>query len=192
MSSLHDIVRHISQRYTPLNDICMQDFAACATLHEGDKGQVLVAEGQYADQAFYIIRGAAKAYYLKDGKSVTDWFAFEGDFITPIVSYFTQVPSPHFISLLEPSAWLSIRRQDAERLCQAHHDFERLVRLSVTQTMLQLQHRIASMQFETAAQKLDNLLHIYPDIMNRLPLGDIASYLGITQETLSRIRRKRI
>ena len=73
-------------------------------------------------------------------------------------------------------------------LADKHHDFERLGRLVVTKTMLQLQHRIVAVQFETAQQKYENLLKARPDITQRVSLSHIASYLGITLETLSRIR----
>ena len=73
-------------------------------------------------------------------------------------------------------------------LCDKHHDFERVGRLSTTKTLIQLQQRIVSLQFKSSKERYDSLLEKYPQIELRAPLGDIASYLGITQETLSRIR----
>ena len=84
-----------------------------------------------------------------------------------------------------------VAREDMMMLCDKHHDFERLGRISTTKTMLQLQQRVVSLQFESSQQRYLNLISIYPHIELRVPLGDIASYLGITQETLSRIRASR-
>lgn len=103
------------------------------------KNTVLVKEGQYSDKLFYIIEGAAKAYYLKDGKNVTDWFAFENEFICAINSYFLNIPSPHYIELTEPCTCICITRDAMQQLCDKHHDIERPGRLSCTKTMLQLQ-----------------------------------------------------
>jgi CRP-like cAMP-binding protein len=92
---------------------------------------------------------------------------------------------------LEDSTLLVVAREDMMMLCDKYHDFERLGRISTTKTMLQLQQRLVSLQFETSQQRYLNLISIYPHIELRVPLGDIASYLGITQETLSRIRASR-
>ncbi|MDX1446657.1 Crp/Fnr family transcriptional regulator, partial [Lishizhenia sp.] len=117
-----------------------------------------------------------------------DWFAFENDFISSIVSFFTNQPSPHFIELLEDSVLIEFTREQLDKLSAKHHDFEHLIRVIVTKTMLNQQKRLASIQFQTAEQKYENILAIHPNITNKIPLTHIASYLGITLETLSRIR----
>jgi CRP-like cAMP-binding protein len=181
-------IERLAQNFCPLSPASMADLQAVCTEHAYEKGQVLVREGQYADQLYFILEGCARAYYLKGGKDISDWFAFEDHFICAIVGYFLQVPSPHYIELLEPSRLLVIGRDDMQALCDKHHDIERLGRLSATATMLQLQRRVVSLQFESAQQRLENLLQIHPQIAQRVPLHHIASFLGITPETLSRVR----
>jgi CRP-like cAMP-binding protein len=181
-------IHQIQLHYCSLSDATVQKMEPCCTISSIPKGTVLVKEGAYSDQLYFIIKGAVKAYYLKDGKNITDWFAFENDFICAINSFFSDVPSPHYIETLEASNLLAIGRQQIDWLCEEHHDFERLARLGVTRTMLRLQKRVVALQFETARNRYLNLLKVHPDIELRVPLGDIASYIGITQETLSRIR----
>ncbi len=183
-----EIIKNISETYSTLSLECQEELPNKATILSLEKGSILVREGQYSDKTFYIIKGCARAYYLKDGKDISDWFAFENEFISAIVSFFTEKPSPHYIELLEDSILIELSRGDIEGLADKYHDFERLLRVIVTQTMLSHQERIASMQFYNAEQKYENLLVIRPDITQRVPLTDIASYLGITLETLSRIR----
>lgn len=183
-----EIIKNISETYSTLSLECQEELPNKATILSLEKGSILVREGQYSDKTFYIIKGCARAYYLKDGKDISDWFAFENEFISAIVSFFTEKPSPHYIELLEDSILIELSRDDIEGLADKYHDFERLLRVIVTQTMLSHQERIASMQFYNAEQKYENLLVIRPDITQRVPLTDIASYLGITLETLSRIR----
>ena len=178
----------ISETYSPLTDNCKTDFKHVCKFLRLDKSTLLVKEGQNADKTYFIVKGCARAYYLKGDKDITDWFAFENDFISSINSFFENIPSPHFIELIEPTTFLEISREDIFNLCDKYHDFDRLGRIIVTKTMLQLRNRIVSVQFETAQQKYESLLAIRPDITQRVPLTHIASYLGMTLETLSRIR----
>jgi len=186
--NIEHAIQNISQTYSKLTDNCMADFIQVSKYLTKDKSTLLVTAGQYADKSYFIVKGCARAYYLKDGKDITDWFAFENDFINSINSFFENIPSPHFIELLEPSTFLEISREDIFKLSDKYHDFDRLLRIIATKTMLALRNRIFSIQFEMAQQKYENLLNIRPDITQRVPLTHIASYLGITLETLSRIR----
>ena len=183
------VIDIISETYSTLTYECQQEFSNCSKILVHKKGAILVKEGQYSDKTFFIIEGCARAYYLKDGKDISDWFAFENDFISSINSFFLNIPSPHYIELLEDSVLLEIPRKDVEILSSKYHDFERLSKVIVIKTMLQLQERITSMQFHSAEQKFENLLTIRPNIIQRIPLTHIASYIGITLETLSRIRK---
>ena len=185
---LAQAVASISTAYSPLTDACKADMMAMARLLHIEKGKLLVKEGQYSDKGYFIINGCFRAYYLKDGKDITDWFAFENDFISSINSFFLGIPSPHFIEVLEDACALEISRDRVQYLRDTYHDFERLTSVVMTKTMLQLQQRVVSLQFETAQQKYDNLITLNPHITQRVPLMHIASYLGITFETLSRIR----
>ena len=182
------IVENINSRYTPLTNECKLDLINSAKIFTVGKATVIVKEGQNADKLYFIISGCMRVFYQKNEKDITDWFAFENDFVSSINSFFLEIPSPHFIQTLEETSYMEISRENTLRLMENHHCFETLGRKAITQIMLQLQNRIVSLQFETAQQKYDNLLTIRSDITQRVPLNNIASYLGISLETLSRIR----
>lgn len=183
-----EIVESIGQNYSSLTSESKKDFINNSKLITLDKPSKIVTEGQYFDKAYYIVKGCARAYYLQDGRDITDWFAFENTFICSINSFFLDIPSQHYIEILEPAVLLEVSRKDIEALSDKHHEIERLFRIITTCTMLQLQERVVSLQFKTAEQKYNSTLSIYPDITQRVPLKHIASYIGITLETLSRIR----
>lgn len=185
------IIQHISDSICELPDSCQEEFFERSKLISVDKKQILIREEQYSDKMFFVVEGALRAYYLKKGNDVTDWFAFENEFICSIQSFFTGVPSPHFVEVISDSILLEISQSDIFFLSEKYREFERMGNLLTTQTMLQLQQRVVSLQFETAQQKYLNLLKEKPDIELRVPLIHIASYLGITIETLSRIRSKK-
>ncbi|WP_089054512.1 Crp/Fnr family transcriptional regulator [Flavobacterium oncorhynchi] len=153
-----------------------------------DKETKFVKEGQFADKLYFVISGSARAYYTKNGKDITDWFAFEGDFVSAIDSFFRDSQTIYNIELLEPTILLQISRETVLALSDKHHCFEKLGRIAVTKTMLKLQERVVSIQFESALQKYKSLLNTRLDIIQRVQLTHIASYIGVTLETLSRIR----
>ena len=184
-----EIINTISSKYAPLNSECKSEFSINSKILTFKKGETLVKQGQHSDKAYFIVSGSTRAYYLNDGKDITDWFAFENDFICAINSFFQNIPSPHFIEVLEDTQLLVISRDDIMKLSDKYHDFERLTNRVATKTMLKLQARIVSMQFQSAEQKYQNILLAYPNITQRVPLTHIASYIGITLETLSRIRK---
>jgi CRP-like cAMP-binding protein len=185
---LHTILTAIQSKYSKLSADTATEMFSCLKPLSISKNTLLVREGQYADKTYYIIKGCARAYYVKDGKEITDWFAFENEFICSIHSFFNDVPSPHYIEILEDSDLLEITRADAITLCDKYHDFERLQKEVVVHTLLKLQKRVESLLFETAHSRYQSLLVAQPDITQRIPLTHIASHLGITLETLSRIR----
>ena len=182
------ILNEISEIYAPLTNECQRDFIAISKVSTYQRGELVVREGQYSKKAYLIVAGCSRAYYLKDGKDISDWFTFENQFMAPIVSFFSDKPSPHYVEFVEDSTVLEFSKNSMDKLRNKHHNFERFISNVVTETMLGLCERLYTIQFNKAEERYKHLLSIYPNITNRIPLTHIASYLGITLETLSRIR----
>lgn len=182
------ILNEIGEIYSPLSKACQQEFLANSKVSMFKRGEIVVRQGQFSKKAYLIVKGCSRAYYLKDGKDISDWFTFENQFMAPIVSFFSEKPSPHYVEFIEDSTVLEFSKDTMDELKNKHHDFERFISLVVTETMLGLCERLYTIQFNKAVERYNHLLSIYPYITNRIPLTHIASYLGITLETLSRIR----
>lgn len=191
MSIQATLLQQIHENYAPVSpEAAFALFGVMKPL-AFEKPEILVREGQHATDLYYVAKGGVRAFYLNDGRDITDWFAFENHFVCALTSYFRDVPSPHYLETLGPTELFAVSRKDIEELCDRFHDIERLARAVVTDTMLKLQERMVAMQFRTAAERYLSLLEMYPDIEQRAPLSTIATFLGITQETLSRIRSKK-
>lgn len=186
--NIENILIEIGKTYAPLSIECQQELIGLCKPTSFKKGEVAVHEGQYAKKAYLIVEGCSRAYYLKNGKDISDWFTFENQFMAPIVSFFSDKPSPHYVEFVEDSLVLEFSKESMDILSHKYHDFERFISKVVTETMLGLCERLYTIQFNRADERYKHLLSIYPDITNRIPLTHIASYLGITLETLSRIR----
>ncbi len=154
------------------------------------KNENLLTEGQICRHLYFLQTGALRGFYNIDGKEVTHWFGFENDFVTSFHSFITQEPAVETIQLLEGSILWSISKETLDILFNRHHEIERLVRIAYEKYYIRLEERFVNAQFKTATERYLNLLEQTPHILDRVPLGYIASYLGISQETLSRIRSR--
>lgn len=154
------------------------------------KNEYLVNEGKTCRHLYFLQQGALRGYYILDGKEITHWFGFENDFVTSFHSFITNQPAVENIQLLEGSILWSISKDKLQGLFNQYHEIERLVRIAYEKYYIRLEERYVNAQFKTATERYENLLVQSPHILERVPLGHIASYLGISQETLSRIRSR--
>ncbi|HVI47886.1 MAG TPA: Crp/Fnr family transcriptional regulator [Chitinophaga sp.] len=163
-------------------------FAGILERTELPKGEVLVRPDTTCNYLYYIEKGLSRTYYIKDGKDITDWISTEKTIATSIVSFITRRPDIRTIELLENAVLWRIGYDDLQRLYDESHEIERFGRLLLSTGIVQMQQRFDDLHFATAKERYAKLMNINPTIIQRVPLGMIASYLGITQETLSRIR----
>lgn len=154
------------------------------------KNDFLVTEGNICRHFYFLQEGALRGYYIEEDKEVTHWFGFETDFITSFHSYITRQPSVENIQFIEDAVMWRIAKEALENLFDQHHELERLIRIIYEKYYIRLEERYVNAHFKTAAERYKSLLNNAPHILERVPLGYIASYLGISQETLSRVRAK--
>lgn len=184
MQSFFNFIRGI----TPLAKESGEAMAAVLRRMELPKGHALLRPGGVCHYLYFIEKGLTRTWYLKDGKEVTDWISTENSFAVSIISFLTHQPDRRGIELLEDSIFHAISYTDLEDLYRRYPDIDRLGRLLLGQGIIQLQQRFDDLHFATAHDRYRQLITAHPTLLNRVPLGMIASYLGITQETLSRIR----
>lgn len=152
------------------------------------KKEQLQAAGKTCKTIYFLKSGLARIYYLKDGIDVTDSFILENNMIVRVESLFRNQPSKKAIEVLEDSEIIAIDAQKLFLLYDDNHAIERLFRKIFEQSHVETINRIESLQFHTAEERYRNLIEDYPEIIKRVPLKYIASFLGITQVSLSRIR----
>lgn len=152
------------------------------------KNQDLQSIGQTCKTIYFVQKGAARIYYYKDGKDVTEYFAFENDMIIRAESLFTGKPSHKAIQAIKETLFMAIPSTPLFKLFDFHPDIERLFRKIVERSYVDTIHRLESLQFHSAEERYLSLLEKSPKVVREIPLKFIASYLGITQVSLSRIR----
>lgn len=184
---MQQLLAHLAN-YHPISPEARQALEACLTESVHAKNDLLIAKGQVCRRLYFVEKGCLRGFYHLEGKEITHWFGFEHDFVTSFHSFTTGTPAVENIQLMEGGVLWSVSREDLLRLLDAHHELERLVRIAYEKYYLRLEERYVNAQFRTAAERYEQLLEQAPYILERAPLGYVASYLGISQETLSRVR----
>ncbi len=186
---MEQLLNHIKD-YSPLSDEARHALQDCFEQVVVSKNEYLLTEGKTCRHLFFLQQGALRGFYNLDGKEITHWFGFEKDFVTSFHSFTTQEPAVENIQLLEGSILWAISKDTLTGLFNRYHEIERLVRIAYEKYYIRLEERFVNAQFKTATERYESLLLQTPHIIERVPLGHIASYLGISQETLSRIRSR--
>ncbi len=155
------------------------------------EGDMLLSEDRYCRKLYFIQSGMARTFHYHDGKDVSTWFYDRGHFLTSWYGFLKQQPSLESIEVVEDLQALTITFERYNQLVEGHLDFERFTRRLMEDQIAFLEYFYQGFMFLSAKEKYDQLLQHFPDITLRVKLGHIASFLGITQETLSRIRKQR-
>lgn len=178
------------KQYINLSADAMKVFVSLIKSTHIKKGNLLVEPGKPCSNIYFITKGFARIFYYKDGKDITEGFRSESNVILSLVSLITHQPDKRGIEVLEPTDLLYINYREFEQHFELYPDFYKMALHFTNVAVMLLQKRLDGLLFESAQSRYKSLLRIYPDILQRLPLGMVASYLGITQETLSRIRAR--
>ena len=152
------------------------------------KKTLLLKEGQVSQRIYFIKKGFIRAYYHKENEKFTSWFMGDGEIIISVYSFFSRKPSFEYIEILEDSILQSINWDQLQSLYNDFPEFNLTGRLITEQYYIRSEERVINLQTLSARQRYENLLNTYPGILQKASLGQIASSLGVKQETLSRIR----
>lgn len=153
--------------------------------------QLILKEGEVCKQYTYVVEGCFKMYGVDDkGYQHNIQFAAEGDWITDIGSFHSLKPSKLYIEAIEASSIIQFEQKDLYFLYLNIPELDRIFKVIIENKFVELQNRVLQTFSSTAQQRYLSFLEQYSYITNRLPNTQIASYLGITPEFLSMIRRE--
>ena len=154
------------------------------------KNQILQEPGSVASKAYFVKSGLLRSYLIdSNGKIHIFMFAPEGWIISDIESHTLSVPTELFIDALEDSEIIQINQITADTFTSVNKDNTQVIK-KLFRRIAVLQKRVILLMSSTAKQRYEHFLETYPQLVNRVPLKMIASYLGITPEALSNIRGK--
>jgi CRP-like cAMP-binding protein len=157
------------------------------------KGQYLLEEGQLSDFVGFVTKGSFRLFRMGDDQQEHVMrFAIENWWISDFTSFMLGKPSDHYIEALEDSELVLFSAQNWQKLLADLPNFKQMVEELMARNFEAHQQRIFSSISESAEVRYENFLRKYPNLHNRVPLYMIASFLGLTRETLSRVRKQSI
>ncbi len=186
---MYELLHH---KINEIISITEEEFSFCKTLFlpkKLRKRQYLLQEGDVCKYTAFVEKGILRTYSVDDkGNEHILQFSTEGWWLSDLYSFLTNESSLFNIEALEDCELLLITKTSWDLLLEKIPAFERYFRILIQNNLIVTQRRLMGTLSETAEQKYIKLIHIYPDCLQRVPQHMIASYLGITRETLSRVR----
>ena len=155
------------------------------------KRQYLLQEGDICKCVAFVEKGAMRLYRVnEDGSEHIVLFALEGSFITDLYSFLTTEPSIYSIDAIEDSELVLITRTASDELRKRSPKYQEFIFQATSEAYIQLQRRMTSVISLSLEDRYKELIEDHPNIIQRLPQHMVASYMGLTPETLSRVRKR--
>ncbi len=155
-----------------------------------EKNATLLDFGEISTNFYFIIDGLIRMYYIVDGIEKTAFFYSENNFVSAYESFTKQSPSKFSFQALEGTQVASISIEAAQKILKLHPKFDFIARIAMEEELIICQDIISSFITLNAEQRYKKLVISKPDIIQRVPQYHLASYLGVSPETLSRIRKR--
>lgn len=181
-------LRQHFEKMIPLSDQEFDYILSHFTTKKLKKHQFLVQEGDFVMNDYFLVKGLLKAYHTDhEGRDHIVQFAMEDWWITDYQAYFSQSAATLTIDCVEEVELLCLSLQNRDKICAELHKIENFFRRKSNSGYIALQRRILSLLNSNAKERYEQLLQQYPGLFQRVPKTLIASYIGVSRETLSRL-----
>lgn len=192
MHNVDQKVQHYLHSYFGLTGTSLGTVGRLFRKEQLSRGHTLVREGQYCKYMGFIETGYVRVHgYTPDGsKEVTQWLGYPETFVTELASFMFDTPSRWTITTLTDCSLLIISQDDYRNIADIEPQWPQLENAFLAKCFVMLENRVFEQLSLSAAEKVNSLMSQSPEIFNQVPLQYIASMLGMTPETLSRIRKK--
>lgn len=178
------------EKLHPLDEELKKRVAEFSKIKEYREGDFILKAGQVCEKACFVASGLLRSYYIKGDREITSRFMGEGYIATSWISFYTQKPGNEYMQAEEDTVIVSISYSDIQKLYIEFPEFNTVVRKHLEYIFFLSEQRTQMLRKQTAKEKYEFFIENYPTLMQRVALRKIASYLGMNEETLSRVRSK--
>lgn len=186
MEAIKTYFNHVS----PLTEEEWRAIEVCFEKSSFNKGELILQEGERCEFIGFLRDGVTRFYHLKDGDEKVTAFWFAGDFLSNYRSFVSGLPSTHIIEAITPGFFWKLPKKHLERLYDEYPAIDRLGRKMAEQLYLMVSTRLDQFLQQTPEGRYSELQAKNSRLLHEIPQYMIASYLGVSAETLSRIRKR--
>jgi len=154
------------------------------------KGTILLKEGQIAKECYFVLKGCVRQYYVVEGEEKTSNFFTENQWVVSVNSFMNKTPANHYFDCTEETTLVIGTEQKENDLYSQFPKFEKLARMALEKGFGEQQEIVATRVTDSPEKRYLQLLTEQPALVQRVPQYQLASYLGIKPESLSRIRKR--
>lgn len=184
----NEILKYLS-KYATITEEIEEAISENTLFKNFEKGTVLLREGGFSHECYFVLKGCIRSYFLKNGEEKTIEFYTEEQAVVA-ANYGTLKPSEYYLECVEDTV-VSVGNPDLEKeTFKKYPQLESLSRVIAETILAKQQKSFTQFKTSTAEERYIQLLQTRADLMNRVPQHQIASYLGVTPESLSRIRKR--
>lgn len=176
--------------YTPLEENEISSLQSMVKKRDFKKNEIVFTEGKISDEIYFVTKGCVRLFYNVDGDDKTAFFYTEGQFICAGESYTFNVPAKENYQAIENTNLYVFTKDDVNKLLTISSKFEAIARIATENELISCQRMIASFVTKTAEERYIELLNTQGELFQRAPQQYIASFLGVSPETLSRIKAR--
>ncbi len=188
---MQQVLEHFA-KFIRLSEPLKNEILSRVHIKSFKKGELVHDAEKICKHSYFIQSGILRTYFYKDGKEISEYFCSDGEWTNSPRSFMQRKLDHYYIDAIEDTTVFVIEIENLGYLFDNFPEMERYARLSMGSLFGQILERVESMRFTSAKEKYAHFCILYKAIYHRIPLGMVASYLGITQETLSRVRAKKI
>jgi CRP-like cAMP-binding protein len=172
----------------PVTPLLQQYLFRTVQQHQFSKKDFLLKAGEISHRVYFIKKGLLRAYYLENGQEICSKFMKEGDLIVSVISFFKQKPGYEYIQAIEDCEVYSLRYDELQYMYKNFRELNIIARVLISKYYVLSEQRLYFLRKKKAAERYYMMVRYFPRIMLRVPDKYIASFLGISKETISRIR----
>lgn len=183
-----DSLRAHIQSFTEFSDESWEELLHCTSPLEYKKNDTLLKEGEVCNALFFVSQGLCRSCHNRDGKEMNTAFYFENEFATNVKSLVTATASSYAIRAHERSTVVRIDKAKLLQAYQKSHQIEAFGRKALEKLTMRQEEQLNDFQLLTPRERFEKLVAQHPAFLQRVSLTQTASYLGMSRETLSRLR----
>jgi CRP-like cAMP-binding protein len=190
MNSFKDLFAVVSAVH-PLRQELMKALAPLLKVQKVKAGTIILREGEMANYVYFIRKGLLRAFHFEEGNDITSWIMKELDLMLSVYGFFTRQPSQDSIEALEDCELVYFDHDTLDYFYEKFVEFNINGRKLTEKYYVLSEQRTILLRNHNATERYQYMLDHYPEIVKRVQLQHLASYLGMSKETLSRIRKKK-